>query len=100
MRFSCRLVATTLGLTTAALGLAVPAANAVTGPPVAVIVRGGSSGAAAAAVARAGGHAGLALDLVSGVAADVPAGAVAVLAREGFSVAPDAPAHVGSNGFA
>src|SRR5258708_2407950 len=55
---------------------------------------------AAAAVAAAAGRVTRSLDLITGVAAQLPAPAAQRLADAGFGVAPDAPAHVTSADFA
>ena len=102
MRLFRRPLVTTLALATVIgpAAAAMPAAaSPAEGPMTAVIVEGGSVAGAAAAVRGAGGTVGLELGLISGVAAQVPASAVATLEASGLTVVPDAPAHVESGAF-
>jgi serine protease AprX len=99
MRLVRRTLLATLAVTVTALPLAGTAAHATGGPSVDVVVRGASVEAAGQAVQRAGGDVGLTLALVNGVSARVPQSAVAGLEAEGFSVVPDAAAHVVADDF-
>jgi len=99
MRLVRRTLLATLAVTVTALPLAGTAAHATGGPSVDVVVRGASVEAAGQAVQRAGGDVGLTLALVNGVSAHVPQSAVAGLEAEGFSVVPDAAAHVVADDF-
>src|SRR3954451_13449000 len=99
MRLIRRTLVATLAVTAAALPLAGTAGHASAGPSVEVVVRGASVEAAGQAVQRAGGAVGLALPLVDGVGGRVPQSAVAGLQAAGFSVVPDAPAHVVAGDF-
>src|SRR3954462_13894330 len=102
MRSLRRSLVATLAVATAATPVpgVLPAWGAPSGPAVAVVVRGTSASQAAAAVQRAGGDVTLTLDLVNGVAASVPSGAVAELEAAGLSVVPDAPAKVVGTDYA
>jgi serine protease AprX len=71
-----------------------------TGPTIAVVVSGATPAVASAAVRAAGGTVRVTLDIVGGVAADVPASAVAALQGRGLAVTPDGRAGVSSAGFA
>src|SRR5438445_7093525 len=102
MRPFRRSLLTTLALATviAPVAAALPAAASPgDGSMTAVIVGGPSVAGAADAVRGVGGTVGLELAIVRGVAARVPASAVATLEAQGLSVVPDAPAHVESGSF-
>src|SRR5438477_5007519 len=102
MRPFRRSLLTALALATviAPVAAALPASAApADGPMTAVIVSGSSVAGAAAAVRGVGGTVGLDLGIVSGVAARVPASAVARLQAAGLDVVPDARAHVESGSF-
>src|SRR3954451_964325 len=102
MRLIRRPLLTTLALATvvAPVAAAMPASAApAEGPMAAVIVESGSVAGGSSAARSVGGTVTLELALIDGVAAQVPASAVARLQAGGLTVVPDAPAHVQSDSF-
>jgi serine protease AprX len=79
----------------------VPATTASAAPDVAVIVTGASTGDAAAALTRWGGDVTRSLDLVAGVAGEIPASALPGLTSDpAVSTSPDVALHVTGVGYA